>query len=192
MKRRTFLPLLGLAPLGLAAASLPRLRPMLPEKLFFQDDGTIPNSRYPALLYRQAFAARDEAGAAWLEHRFAANNWTNSWRNGVYAFHHYHSTSHEVLGIYAGSALLHLGGEAGQQVTVQAGDILVLPAGVGHKNLGGSHLGVVGAYPDGRAWDVNRGLPGERPQTDKNIAALPLPTTDPLLGKAGGLLSLWG
>jgi uncharacterized protein YjlB len=191
MKRRTFLPLLGLAPLSLAAASLPRTRPMLPEKLFFKDDGAIPNSRYPALLYRQAFAASDDAGATWLERRFAENNWTNSWRNGVYAFHHYHSTSHEVLGIYAGSALLHLGGEAGQKVAVQAGDILVLPAGVGHKNLGGSHLGVVGAYPDGRSWDVNRGLPGERPRTDNNIAALPLPTTDPLLGKAGGLLSSW-
>ncbi|MGI4760232.1 MAG: cupin domain-containing protein [Janthinobacterium lividum] len=164
---------------------------MQPEKLYFKDDGTIPNSRYPLLLYRQAFVARDAAGAAWLEGRFAANNWTNSWRNGVYPFHHYHSTSHEVLGVYAGAALLHLGGENGQKVRVQAGDIIVIPAGVGHKNLGSDNLGIVGAYPDGRPWDVNRGLPGERPQTDKNIAALPLPGTDPLLGKTGGLLSIW-
>jgi uncharacterized protein YjlB len=191
MKRRHFLPLVGLAPLGLAAASLRLTRPMQPEKLFFKDDGTIPNSRYPLLVYRQAFAARDAAGAAWLESHFAANNWTNSWRNGVYPFHHYHSTSHEVLGVYAGSALLHLGGEAGQKVRVQGGDILVIPAGVGHKNLGSDNLGIVGAYPDGRHWDVNRGLPGERSQTDKNIAALPLPSTDPLLGKNSGLLSIW-
>ncbi|WP_198172469.1 cupin domain-containing protein [Hymenobacter ginkgonis] len=164
---------------------------MQPEKFLFKDDGQIPNSPYPLLLYRQAFVARDAAGAAWLESKFAQHNWTNSWRNGVYPFHHYHSTSHEVLGVYAGSALLHVGGEAGQQVAVQAGDILVIPAGVGHKNLGSQGLGIVGAYPDGRAWDVNRGLPGERPQTDKNIAALPLPSTDPLLGKAGGLLTSW-
>ena len=182
---------MGLAPLGLAAASLRRTRLMQPEKLYFKDDGTIPNSHYPLLLYRQAFAARDAAGAAWLESHFAANNWTNSWRNGVYPFHHYHSTSHEVLGVYAGSALLHLGGENGQKVRVQVGDILVIPAGVGHKNLGSDNLGIVGAYPDGRHWDVNRGLPGERPQTDKNIAALPIPGTDPLLGKSGGLLSSW-
>lgn len=191
MKRRTFLPLLGLAPLSLAAATRRQAHLLPPEKLYFQDDGQLPNSRYPLLLYRQAFAARDAAGAAWLERRFAENNWTNSWRNGVYPFHHYHSTSHEVLGIYAGTALLHLGGEAGQKVPVQAGDILVIPAGVGHKNLGGTGLGVVGAYPDGRSWDVNRGLPGERPQTDRNIAALPLPTTDPYLGKSSGLPTLW-
>lgn len=191
MNRRTFLPLLGLAPLGLAAATLRTARLMQPEKLYFKDDGTIPNSRYPLLLYRQVFTARNAAGAAWLESHFAANNWTNSWRNGVYPFHHYHSTSHEVLGIYAGSALLHLGGEAGQRVRVQAGDILVIPAGVGHKNLGGNALGVVGAYPDGRAWDVNRGLPGERPQTDKNIAALPVPANDPFAGKSSGLISIW-
>ncbi len=191
MKRRHFLPLLGLGPIGLAAATLRRTHLMQPEKLYFQDDGIIPNSTYPLLLYRQAFMARDAVGAAWLESHFAANNWTNSWRNGVYPFHHYHSTSHEVLGIYAGSALLHLGGAAGQRVRVQAGDILVIPAGVGHKNLGGNNLGVVGAYPDGRSWDVNRGLTGERPQTDKNIAALPIPGIDPFLGKSSGLVSIW-
>lgn len=191
MKRRTFLPLLGLAPFGLAATFRPT-RLLQPEKLYFKDDGLIPNSPYPLLVYRRAFTAREAAGAAWLEKQFARHNWTNSWRNGVYSFHHYHSTSHEVLGIYAGTALLHLGGEAGQKVTVQAGDILVIPAGVGHKNLGSDHLGVVGAYPDGRPWDVNRGLPGERPQTDKNIAALPIPATDPLLGKGSGLPIIWG
>jgi uncharacterized protein YjlB len=191
MKRRTFLPFLGLAPFGLAYATLRTTRLMQPEKLLFKDDGTIPNSHYPLLLYRQAFAPRNAEGAAWLEKQFAQNNWTNSWRNGVYPFHHYHSTSHEVLGVYAGTALLHLGGEAGQKVKVQAGDIIVIPAGVGHKNLGSDNLGIVGAYPDGRDWDVNRGLPGERPQTDKNIAALPIPSTDPLLGKSAGLPSIW-
>lgn len=159
--------------------------------LFFKDDGTIPNSRYPLLLYRRAFSAMADEGAAWLEKHFAANNWTNSWRNGVYAFHHYHSTSHEVLGVYNGSALLHLGGEHGQKVKVEAGDIIVIPAGVGHKNLGSDNLGIVGAYEDGRNWDVNKGLPGERPKIDENITALPKPKTDPLTGNSGGLLTHW-
>ena len=151
----------------------------------------IPNSKYPLLLYRNAFSARDNEGADWLEDHFAKNNWSNSWRNGVYPFHHYHSTSHEVLGVYSGSALLHLGGEQGQKVKVQTGDIIVIPAGVGHKNLGSEGLGIVGAYEDGRSWDVNKGLPGERPGTDENIAALPKPKTDPFTGKTGGLLELW-
>ena len=164
----------------------------LPEVIFFQDDGTIPNSNYPLLLYRNAFSETGSAGASWLEKRFSANNWTNSWRNGVFPYHHYHSISHEVLGIYSGSALLHLGGEKGQKVRVQAGDIIVIPAGVGHKRLEAStDFGVVGAYPDGQDYDVLRGEPGDRPGADKNIAAVPLPKTDPLLGKEGELTRFW-
>ena len=164
---------------------------MQPEKFFFKDDGKIPNSKYPLLIYHNAFSQRNDDGASWLEQKFAANNWTNSWRNGVYPFHHYHSTSHEVLGVYSGKALLHLGGEQGEKVEVNAGDIIVIPAGVGHKNLRSENLGIVGAYPDGRSWDLNKGLPGERPKIDKNIAALPLPTTDPLRGKEDGLIKFW-
>jgi uncharacterized protein YjlB len=168
------------------------IRSLKAEAFYFKDDGRIPNSKYPLLLYRNAFSERGAAGAAWLENRLAANNWSNSWRNGVYPFHHYHSTSHEVLCIYSGSALLHIGGENGERVEVRAGDIIVIPAGVGHKNLASSGgFGVVGAYHDGRAPDLLRGEAGERPQSDKNIAALPIPDFDPLQGKIGGLSEIW-
>ncbi len=190
MKRKTFLSWLGLFAISARKPFNTDLL-MEPEQLLFHDDGIIPNSRFPLLLYRNAFKARGNDGAAWLEQHFAINNWTNSWRNGVYPFHHYHSTSHEVLGVYSGSALLHLGGEKGRKVNVQAGDIIVIPAGVGHKNLGSDNLGIVGAYEDGRSWDINKGLPGERPGTDQNIAALPIPKTDPFTGKSGGLTVIW-
>jgi uncharacterized protein YjlB len=191
MKRKTFLSFLGLALMRPAYPASNSLTLVEPQKFLFKDDGQIPNSKFPLLLYKNVFAQRGDEGAEWLEKQFAKNNWTNSWRNGVYSFHHYHSTSHEVLGVYSGSALLHLGGEQGQKVKVTAGDIIVIPAGVGHKNLGSDGLGIVGAYPDGRSWDVNRGLPGERPQTDKNIAALPIPARDPLQGKDSGVTKIW-
>ncbi|MBX2843798.1 MAG: cupin [Flammeovirgaceae bacterium] len=162
-----------------------------PKKMFFKDDGKIPNNKFPLILYKNVFNERGNAGASWLEKRFAANNWTNSWRNGIYSFHHYHSTSHEVLGAYSGSALVHLGGEQGEKVNFEAGDIIIIPAGVGHKNLGSKNLGVVGAYPNGRNWDMNRGLPGERPTADQNIASLPIPENDPLLGNLDGLKKIW-
>ncbi|WPU92772.1 cupin domain-containing protein [Mucilaginibacter sabulilitoris] len=190
MERQTFLSWLGLLAINMRKP-FDTDQTMKPEQLLFQDDGIIPNSEFPLLLYRSAFTAREDAGAAWLENHFAGNNWTNSWRNGVYPFHHYHSTSHEVLGVYQGTALLHLGGEKGKKVKVEAGDIIVIPAGVGHKNLGSDNLGIVGAYEDGRSWDVNKGLPGERPKTDETIAALPIPKTDPFTGKTGGLINLW-
>lgn len=162
-----------------------------PETFSFKDDGKIPNSKYPLLLYRKVFSA-DKIGASKIKRQFADNGWTNSWDNGIYPFHHYHSTSHEVLGIYAGYALLHLGGEQGEKIKVQAGDIIVIPAGVGHKNLGASDdFGVVGAYPDGRDWDLLKGEPGERPKADENIAALPIPDFDPWFGKAEGLKKIW-
>ncbi len=162
-----------------------------PETLFFKDDGLVPNNKYPLLLYRNAFSERGEAGAQWLEQKFLSNHWSNSWRNGIFTFQHYHSITHEALGIYSGEVLVLLGGEKGEKVKVQAGDIVVIPAGVGHKNLGDSNLGVVGAYPNGMPVDIMRCNPGERPQTDKNIAAVPFPDHDPFLGKSGGLRKLW-
>lgn len=190
MNRNEFL-LLGNATILLLFIGMTSTKPQ-PETIFFKDDGVIPNSQFPLLLYRKAFSETGSAGASWLEQRFAANNWTDSWRNGVFSYHHYHSTSHEVLGVYNGSALLHLGGEKGQKVRVQAGDIIVIPAGVGHKKLEASaDFGVVGAYPEGRNYDILRGEPGDRPKADQNIAAVPMPKTDPFLGKDGGLIRAW-
>ncbi len=162
-----------------------------PEEYVFVDDGKIPNNKLPLLLYQNAFSERGSSGADWLERQFKINDWTNSWRNGIYSFHHYHSTSHEVLGVYSGNALVHLGGEKGEKIKIKAGDIIIIPAGVGHKNLQSNGLGVLGAYPEGRNWDLLRGLPGERPQADNNIAALPIPGQDPLLGASEGLVNIW-
>ena len=163
-----------------------------PEEFLFKDDGMFPNSALPLLLYRQAFTAEAEDLASVIEQRFAENDWTNSWRNGVYSFAHYHSTTHEALGVYCGSAILRLGGELGKNVAVHAGDVIVIPTGVAHRKMGSSeNFGVVGAYPDGREWDLLRGRPGERPQADQNIAALPIPDNDPIYGPDGPLLQIW-
>jgi uncharacterized protein YjlB len=188
MNRRTILSLIGLTPIftphAMATAKINV------EKLYFNDDGRIPNSKLPLLIYRNVFSG--ESDASKLKKQFAANNWTNSWVNGIYPYHHYHSTSHEVLGVYAGSALLHLGGKAGKKLSVKAGDILIIPAGVGHKRLeSSSDFAVVGAYPEGRNWDLLKGEPGERPKADENIAGLPLPETDPFFGTDGGLTTIW-
>ena len=97
-----------------------------------------------------------------------------------------------MLGVYSGAATLRLGGEHGKNLEVQAGDVIVIPAGVAHQNLAASDdLGVVGAYPEGRDWDLLRGLPGERPKAVRNIAALPLPDHDPIYGVKGPLWKIW-
>jgi uncharacterized protein YjlB len=163
-----------------------------PDQFHFEDDGIFPNSSLPLLVYRQVFSADDKELASIFEKRFAANNWINSWRNGVYSFPHYHSSSHELLGVFGGGAKLQLGGKHGKTLEVHCGDAIVIPAGVAHQNLGASaDFGVIGAYPDGREWDLLRGLPGERPKADRNIAGLPLPDNDPLYGPGGPLKRIW-
>jgi uncharacterized protein YjlB len=165
---------------------------VLPERFRFKDDGVFPNSDLPLLVYRQAFATEAQDRASIIEQFFAENDWTNSWRNGVYPFAHYHSTTHEVLGVFRGSATLRVGGEHGKNVDVHAGDVVVIPAGVAHQKIRGSEdFAVVGAYPDGRDWDLLRGQPDERPKADRKIAALPIPDNDPIYGPEGPLPKLW-
>lgn len=157
------------------------------------DDGRFPNNEeLPVLMYRQAIDAADGKAARRLEATFRENGWGGSWRNGIYSYHHYHSTAHEVLGVARGSARVQLGGEEGLVLDLEAGDMVVLPAGVAHKNLGSSSdFLVVGAYPRGQTWDMNYGEPGERPTADENIKATPLPETDPLEGADGPLMTYW-
>lgn len=157
----------------------------------FADDGSIPNSSLQLLVYRRALPAT--AGlAVGFERRFSENGWRAAWRNGIFAYHHFHSTSHEVLGIAAGEAVVRFGGERGATVTIEAGDAVVIPAGVGHcLERGSSDLLVVGAYPEGCSWDIRRGDPSERAEVLANLAAVPLPATDPIHGAAGPLLLSW-
>ena len=131
--------------------------------------------------------------ASAIEDRFRAHGWGNSWRDGVYGTHHYHSEAHEALGVYAGRARVQFGGERGPVFEVRAGDALVIPAGVAHKRLDSSgDFGVVGAYPPGQSPDMCYGVKGERPASDERIARVSGPQTDPVFGGDGPLLELWG
>lgn len=158
--------------------------------LWFAANGRIPNnSALPVVVYAQAIAAH-EASAEAFERLFARNAWPPQWRNGIYDFHHFHSTAHEALGIASGTADLILGGPNGQLVEVGAGACVILPAGTGHCLLSGSaDLLVVGAYPPGQVWDLQRDAIS---QAQLNaMHAFPLPSSDPVNRETGLLLSLW-
>ena len=110
----------------------------------------------------------------------------------MYGYHHYHSTAHEVLGVYGGTAEIQLGGEDGVVVSIARGDMVIIPAGVAHKNLGSSRdFRVVGAYPRGQRPDMNYGRAGERPRADENITRVVLPAIDPIYGSHGPLMKRW-
>ena len=159
----------------------------------FADDGAIPNNpTLPFLVYASALRLPDDDPASACETVFAANGWAGAWRDGIYPFAHYHSTAHEVLGICRGEAKVRFGGGSGVVLTVRAGDVVVIPAGVGHQNLYASaDLLVVGAYPRGQSQDLCRGMADERPRVLDNIAHVPLPAADPVYGVDGPLMQHW-
>lgn len=162
------------------------------ETHLFADDGRIPNSRLPLLVYRQALAADKAEGAAAFERLFARHGWSGAWRDGIFPFHHFHSNAHEALGIARGWAEVRFGGEAGRTLRLAAGDAVAIPAGVGHKHERSSpDFLVVGAYPGGCDWDLRRGEPGERDAVMANLARVPLPALDPIHGKSGPLPVAW-
>ena len=161
----------------------------MPETHRFKDDGGIPNSRLPVLIYHEVEAARD---ADACEELLASNRWLPDWRDGIFSFHHFHSITHEALGIVGGTAAVMLGGPSGQSLEIGQGDVLVLPAGTGHCNLGSSpDLLVIGAYPDGMPWDIRRGDLAEHDEAVANIRGVPLPDADPVDGPDGPLTKLW-
>ncbi|RJF73780.1 cupin domain-containing protein [Deinococcus cavernae] len=129
------------------------------------------NPRLPVLIYRGALKVEKAAQA---EAALASQGWTKGWQNGIYSFHHYHSTAHEVLVVVRGQARVTLSGEGGPQVQLQAGDVVLLPAGTGHRNDGSSpDLLVVGAYAGGRDWDVCRPEETDMAAAQRRIAAVP-------------------
>ncbi|MFO0997026.1 MAG: cupin domain-containing protein [Alphaproteobacteria bacterium] len=155
-------------------------------------DGPIPNnSLLPLVVYRAALPCAGGDPASACEAIFARNKWGNGWRNGVYPYHHYHSTAHEVLGIVRGEARVRFGGDHGPVVVVRAGDVVVIPAGVAHKAEGASRdLLIVGAYPEGQKPDLCTEK-DSGPATFARIADVPRPVRDPVHGDHGPILDDW-
>lgn len=161
-----------------------------PEVLQLKRNGWMPNNeRLPVLLYRGAFAVKGDV-AAEMERVFEQNEWPPQWRNGVYPFHHYHSTAHEVLGFAAGWGRIMLGGEGGHEVRVNAGDVALLPTGTGHCRIEASaDFLVVGAYPEGEHWDICRSAPDDA--AVERMRRVKFPASDPVYGAGGPLMRHW-
>jgi uncharacterized protein YjlB len=153
----------------------------------------LPNSSIlnkPLLIYHSAF--NNKSTSAIESHLKSVGVVTPQWRYTMYSTSHFHSNTHEVLCVYSGSARLCFGGEENPgrvEPVVQAGDVVVVPAGMAHRLLedtstGGSRFEMVGAYPKGYNWDMCYGRDGEERQVD-GIGSVPWLDRDPIYGDQG-------
>lgn len=153
-----------------------------------------PNSKLPVLIYRGALELPKQKNSASIivEKVFSRNGWSNSWKNGIYDFHHYHSNTHECMAICMGKATVILGGPRGRKTELKQGDVIVLPAGMGHRCLIASKdFTCVGAYPQGKDYDMKLGKKEEVKDAIERIKKMSLPQKDPVFGKSGFLKIHW-
>ena len=164
------------------------------EDHIFKANKNFPNSKLPLLIYKNAcLPGRQKNKAAQvLQKIFNKNNWKNSWSNGIYSFHHYHSNTHECMGIAAGKAWVIFGGTGGRKLVLQKGDVIIIPAGLSHKcSKPSADFLCVGAYPGGSEYDINLGTKEELEKAKARLEKISTPALDPVFGKEGFLKSFW-
>jgi uncharacterized protein YjlB len=156
-----------------------------PRKLYFEKGTDVPNSALPALLFRGILARNTAGKSQRFREAFKKNGWTGLWTDTIYDYTHFHSNAHEVLGIAEGKVTVRLGGDGGRLFRLKAGDMLVLPAGIGHRREGGDDgLKVIGAYPPGQShFNMKR--------KGRAVPKVPLPPKDPFYGENGPVVLLW-
>ena len=91
------------------------------------DDGQFPNcsiQNLPVLIYKSAFPSSGNPSelANKIKETFTKHGFPPQWRFGLYEYPHYHSTSHEILGVFKGSARVRL-------AFLHAMPLHILPAG---------------------------------------------------------------
>jgi uncharacterized protein YjlB len=171
-----------------------------PETYYFTPTQHVPNSPLPVLIYRNVLQeAPSEEG---MKAKIESNRWIKGGTFKHYPAHHFHSVTHECYAAFKDSSRMLLGkgpldGRAGGvEVGMNAGDIIVLPAGVSHCNLESEgDYTYVGLYPEGSPhWDNNWCKADQEETATKaaNARSVPVPDHDPIYGKDGPLCQIWG
>ncbi|MEX6506567.1 cupin domain-containing protein [Jiella sp. M17.18] len=157
----------------------------------FEPDSTMPNSQFPLIVMPGAIAGGDASPEA-MAARFQGNGWQGTWTYTVFDYWHYHIEGHEVLGCVRGEATVGFGGEDGARIEMRQGDVVIVPAGVGHKRLSATpDFAVVGAYPPGQNGAITRAGELDLDSARAAIGRLARPETDPVTGASPGAISAW-
>ena len=154
--------------------------------------GGVPNNPLPLIIWPRVVPEDAEDIAAWFEKTFEQNGWPPAWRYPIFPYTHYHPNTHELLGVAAGWAEVLFGGESGRMVTLRVGDAVLIPAGVGHRQVSASEDFIaVGAYPQGMSPETLRDEPAQLKSSQAQVKNVPLPKQDPFTGREGAMTEIW-
>ena len=155
----------------------------------FKPDGHVPNSPLPVVVYKNAIdfttTNLEEAKSA-IGKLARRHGWYLDWAeaDAVFQKTHYHSTAHEVLIVFDGIAKIKLGGKYGSSQCLQKGDMIFIPAGVGHMRIcSHENFTVLGLYPNGQKWDLQWAGKSNYHSSLRRIRKVPFPKVDPIIGK---------
>lgn len=164
---------------------------MQPELHHFKPSSGVPNSDLPLVFWRNRVPAGVEGGEAVCA-LYRRNSWASVWIYSVFQFWHFHTHGHEVLSCVSGSARIALGGDNGIIADVSVGDVTIIPAGVGHKRLSSSaDFLMAGGYPPGQSGNIVRPGDLDSAKIAAEIGTVALPKTDPITGRADGIVEIW-
>lgn len=91
-----------------------------------------------------------------------------------------------------GWAEVLFGGDSGRMITLRAGDAVLIPAGVGHRQVSASEdFLAVGAYPEGLKPEILRDEIAHLKLSQEKVKTVALPKRDPFTGKAGAMTEIW-
>ncbi|WP_130831748.1 hypothetical protein [[Erwinia] mediterraneensis] len=156
-------------------------------------DNGVPNNPLPLIIWPRVVPAEEEDVASWFETTFAQHGWPPAWRYPIFPYTHYHPNTHELLGVGAGWAEVLFGGDNGRMVTLRVGDAVLIPAGVGHKQISASEdFFCVGAYPQGLEPQTERDRLEKLKVSQEQIRRVAVPASDPFEGKEGAMTAIWG
>jgi uncharacterized protein YjlB len=150
-----------------------------------ENDDFPTRSRKDIIVYRNAVDPDAADCAEQFEALFTENGWRLEWRGRISDAGHFHSRAHEIIAIVKGSTILAFGGGKGKRFFLDAGDAVLVPPGLLHRQAGAWAGGVeaVGAIPEGVEWDLRREPPVDEPDGGK--APVDRPCCDPILGMRG-------
>ena len=149
----------------------------------------------PLLIYHSAFEPSQASAPTIESHLTSVGVVEPQWRFSMFPVDHFHSNTHEVLCVCNGKAMLCFGGEGNEERVeseVEKGDVMIVPAGVGHKlleDLSGGGFEMVGSYPPGEPWNLCYGTEEEREKVD-SISGLQWFDKDPIYGDEGPCLEV--